>query len=409
MSADKPPKRKTPWIRPTPSGKWQARYRDPSGRLRGRTFTRKTDAQAFLDEVNRDVRRGEWKDPALQKTTFAELAQRWLPSIAHLEANTRSQRELELRVRLLPRFGERPIGSISDFDIQEFKADLLAAGLAPATVSKSLMTLSLILKAGVVNGYINRNPCATVKKPGDTPLAERIFLTPEQLHVLADAIDPRFRAMVLLAGYRGLRFGEIAGLRPSKLNLLLGRIDISEALKEVRGELSFGTPKHGRRRTVALPPFLVAALDQHLVQFPPQNNVVFTSADGSLLRRSNFSRRVWKPAVHGAGLLDALTFHGLRHTAVSILTASGASIVELAAVMGWAKSTAAAMAVRYGHLFDARENQLTDAVETLYRVTVAAQTGLCTTAAPQELWPQSGLRGAADGPVDGGPQGAACV
>ena len=300
-----------------------------------------------------------------------------------------------MRIRLLPHFGQRAIGSITDFDIQEFKARLLASGLAPATVSKSLMTLSLILKSGVVNGYIARNACSTVKKPGDAPVEERVFLTPGQLNALAEAIDPRFRAMVLLAGYRGLRFGEAAGLRPGKVNLLFGRLDVAEALKEVRGDLYFGPPKHGRRRTVALPAFLVGALDQHLSRLPPRNDVLFSNPDGSLLRRSNFCRRTWKPAVASAELPEALTFHGLRHTAVSILIASGASIVELAAVMGWAKSTAAAMAVRYGHLFEARESQLTDAVEDLYRATLqarsTAETSGLTTARYHEIvaseWP----------------------
>src|SRR5690242_19629165 len=101
--------------------------------------------------------------------------------------------------------------------------------------------------------------------------------------------------------------------------------------------------------------------------FPPQNDLVFTNVDGSLLRRSNFTRRLWQPAVMRADLDERLTFHGLRHSAVSILTASGASIVELASVMGWSQSTAAAMSVRYGHLFEARDQHLTAALDELYR------------------------------------------
>ena len=120
----------------------------------------------------------------------------------------------------------------------------------------------------------------------------------------------------------------------------------------------------------------------------------------------------WKPAVLDVGLPEGLTFHGLRHTAVSILIASGASIVELAAVMGWAKSTAAAMAVRYGHLFEARENQLTEAVENLYRATVEARqggrTGGLTTEAPQKLWPESGPRPPSGGRPDSGAGEASC-
>jgi integrase len=299
----------------------------------------------------------------------------WLPSIAGLEATTRAQREQDLRLRLLPRFGSKPIASISDFDIRELKADLLASGLAPSTVTKSMSTLSQILRAAVINGYIGRNPCDAVKKPGERPVNNPIFLTPSELNALADAIDPRFRSMVLLAGYRGFRFGEIAGLRPARLNLLHGRFDVVEALKEVKGQLYFGPPKHGRRRTVFLPPFLVADLAEHLRSFPPLGDLIFTNPDGSMLRRSNFGRRVWAPAVRRAEVDEGLTFHGLRHSAVSISIAGGASIVELAAVMGWAQSTAAAMAVRYGHLFQEREKQVTDAVESAFRLAQVKRSG----------------------------------
>ena len=74
----------------------------------------------------------------------------------------------------------------------------------------------------------------------------------------------------------------------------------------------------------------------------------------------------WALAVARAGLDQRLTFHGLRHTAVSVF-AEGASIVELAAVMGWAPSTAVAMSMRYGHLFAARDEHLTEALERVYR------------------------------------------
>ena len=65
-----------------------------------------------------------------------------------------------------------------------------------------------------------------------------------------------------------------------------------------------------------------------------------------MLRRSNFNRPAWAPAVALAGVDPCLTFHGLRHSAVSILVAQGASLVELAATMGWSRSTAAAMTMR---------------------------------------------------------------
>jgi integrase len=173
--------------------------------------------------------------------------------------------------------------------------------------------------------------------------------------------------MVQLAGYRGFRFGEAAGLRPKRIDLLRGRVEIAEALKEVSGRHYFRLPKHKRIRQMALPVFLIESLRLHMEAFPPQNDLLFTNPGGTLLRRSNYDRRVWQPAVRRAGLDERLTFHGLRHTAVSILIAEGASIVELASIPGWSHSTAVAMSMRYGHLFTAREQHLTEALDRLYR------------------------------------------
>ena len=62
-----------------------------------------------------------------------------------------------------------------------------------------------------------------------------------------------------------------------------------------------------------------------------------------------------------------LTFHGLRHTAVSILAAEGAQLNELASIMGWSRSTAASMAVRYAHLFPSRQEHLTSCLDAVFR------------------------------------------
>ncbi|MGH2717117.1 MAG: tyrosine-type recombinase/integrase [Actinomycetota bacterium] len=346
---------------------WRARYIGPDGKERSRSFPRKVDAQRFLSTAETDKARGEWIDPRLGRRTFAEWCQEFEGSRVHLEETTKAQHGALIRTHVMPAFGDRPLASITEMQVQSFVSDLLAKGLAPSTVSKVLGILSQILKAATRNQLIARNPCEGVVGPGEKPQEERIFLTPEQLGALADEIGAQFRPMVLVAGYRGLRFGELAGLRPRRLNLLLGKLEVAEALKESRGRLYFGLPKHDRVRTVSLPPFLVDILRDHIEAFPPQGDLVFTSQDGAFLRRSNFERRIWAPAVLRAGIDERLTFHGLRHTAVSILIAEGASIVELAAVMGWAPSTAVAMAMRYGHLFAARDEHLTQALERVYR------------------------------------------
>jgi len=150
-----------------------------------------------------------------------------------------------------------------------------------------------------------------------------LFLEPIELNELADAMAPRFRAMVLLAGYRGLRWGEIAGLRRERVNLLRNRIEVSEILVEVAGKFSFGPPKTAKgRRTVPLPSFLAEVLGTHLADHST-GDFVFTGTRGNLLHRSNFARSYWNPAVARSGVHPDLTFHRLRHTAVSIQVGRG--------------------------------------------------------------------------------------
>lgn len=170
----------------------------------------------------------------------------------HLEETTRAQHGALIRTHVMPAFGDRPLASITEMQVQSFVSDLLAKGLAPSTVSKVLGILSQILKAATRNQLIARNPCDGVVGPEEKPQEERIFLTPEELGALADEIGAQFRPMVLVAGYRGLRFGELAGLRPRRLNLLLGKLVVAEALKESRGQLYFGLPKHDRVRNSLL-------------------------------------------------------------------------------------------------------------------------------------------------------------
>lgn len=379
MSKDERTYRKTPYKGVqeviSPQGKrlgYRVRYRDTSGRQRAQTFRRLTDAKVSLDALRTDVRRKEWSDPALGREKLETFVEGWLKGRTDLERTTRDRDATLLRVHILPKFGNSSLISITDLAVREFKAELLASGLRHSTVTKILGTLGNILGVAVANRLIPENPCARVEKPGEVE-AETVFLTLEQLLDLAQATQARFAPMILLAGTRGLRFGECAGLRPGRVDLLRGRLDVTEALKEVRGDLYFGPPKWKRRRTIPLPAFLSRSLETYLNDYPPRREsitdglVMFTNTDGSLLRRSNFARRVFAPAVRRAGLDEGLTFHGLRHSAVSILVAEGATIVELAAIMGWARSTAAAMVARYGHLFEHREDHLTERMDVAFQ------------------------------------------
>src|SRR5437588_5604984 len=290
---------------------YRARYRDSGGRLHQQTFRTKAQARAFEQAAATDVRRGAWTDPQLGRLRFESFAEEWLRTTVDLRTTTRARNRGILEVHVLPFFGQRRIAEIVAVDVRVFLAEQVAAGLAPATVGKHLRLLSQIMADAVRSRFIAANPCSGVKPPA-LGHEEMLFLEPVALNELADCIAPRFRAMVLLAGYRGLRWGELAGLRRERVNLLRGRVEVSEILVEVAGKFSFGPPKTAQgRRVVPLPAFLTELLGQHLSEYG-SGQFVFTGAGGKLLHRSNFARSYWRPAVAEAGVDPELTFHGLR-------------------------------------------------------------------------------------------------
>jgi integrase len=114
---------------------------------------------------------------------------------------------------------------------------------------------------------------------------------------------------------------------------------------------------------VTLPAVAAAALVEHLGSNsqPGPDGLVFTSTEGALLRRSNFNRRVWRPATRAVGL-EGLRFHDLRHTSATLSIAAGASTRELMARMDHSSSAAA---LRYQHVMAGRDAAIAAALDEL--------------------------------------------
>jgi integrase len=165
---------------------------------------------------------------------------------------------------------------------------------------------------------------------------EQRFFTPAEIEALYEACDPRFRAMVLVACYAGLRIGEQAALREMDLLFASGQIHVRQgAFEPERGPVEFGPLKtRYSRGRVDVPVFLLDELTGHRKRFPsPTEGLaagrVFTNARGGPLRPRNWRRRFWAEAVARAGLGPA-TPHAMRHTFVSLLIDQGLSVEKVA-------------------------------------------------------------------------------
>lgn len=360
------------WIRrPRHGRRWEARYRGSDGRERSRSFRTKGEAQRFLAGVEAQVQRGEWRDPALARTTLHEWAEEWMATTVHVRPATRALYECLLRCHALPRFGPCQLGRITPVDVRAWLAELGSAGLSPSTVRKAFRVLSRALGAAVECGLIGHSPCVSVKPPPE-PSHEMRFLNAQEVAELAAAIGPDYEVLVYTAAYTGLRWGELAGLRRKRVDLIRRTIAVVEQLTEVNGTLAFGPPKTkaGQRR-VAVPRFVVEHLERQRAERsePGADGLVFPAAEGGPMRRSNFGRRAWQPARRAVGL-DGLRFHDLRHTAVALAIEAGAHPRALMERLGHSSITVTLG--RYGHLLPGQDEAIADRLDRAHRGREAA-------------------------------------
>jgi integrase len=263
----------------------------------------------------------------------------------------------------------RSLTSIDHLDVVEWVSELSARGMAPATVHKAHQILAKCLRAAVRGRLIPFNPCDGVALPR-VDRQEMRFLDPRQLAGLADNINPRYRAFVLLGGYCGLRLGEMLGLRRERVDLLRRQVEVAEILVEVRGRITYGPPKtRAGHRRVPLPRVVAEALQELLESVAP-GGLVFTSPEGHPVRASQLRRRMWTPAVKAAAL-QPLRIHDLRHSAVAFWIAAGASPKEIAVRAG--HTSVSVVLDRYGHLLPGTEERVNDALDLMADDATAAQ------------------------------------
>jgi integrase len=229
---------------------------------------------------------------------------------------------------------------------------------------KSYCLLRAVLNTAVKeDALIRENPCR-IKGYDTYHTPERPVATVEQVYRLAEAIPERFAALVLVAAFSGLRWGELAALRRSDVDLAEGIVRVPRKLAALRNRMEFGPPKsEAGKRSVVLPAAALAALRPHVLQFvdADQEALIFTGEKGAMLRTGNFRRAVrWAASVRKAGLPAGFHFHDLRHTGNNLAAAAGASTRELMHRMGHASMRAALI---YQHATSERDREIAEAMD----------------------------------------------
>ena len=340
---------------------WQARWRDPSGAQRKRSFARKVDADRFVTAVAADVLRGTYIAPDDGRVTFRECAEQWARIQQHRPATADSV-DRHLRRHVLPVLGDRPVGAVRASEVQAFVKGL-SDRLAPTTTAVVYSRVAAIFAAAVRDRRIASSPCVGITLPR-RPRPRVEPLPTEGVLALAEALPARYRALVVLAAGTGLRQGECFGLDAGHVDFLRRQIRVEQQLITISGQQPhLGPPKTDASvRTVPLPQVVLDELAAHIAACKPGGEwgLLFTTSAGGPIWRSTWSQ-TWAPAVRRAGLPAGTGFHALRHYYASLLISHGESVKVVQARLGHA--TAAETIDTYAHLWPDSEDRTREAVD----------------------------------------------
>jgi integrase len=369
MGNSKGRRRRFGTIRRLSSGRYQARYPGPDGVVRPAddTFATKTGAETWLTRKEAEILDGDWIDPDAGEIQISDYAATWIEERAGLRPKTVRNYSGLLHGHIAPHLATVTVGELTLARVRRWRKKLLDSGTSPITTAKAYRFLRAVMNTAVDDGLIKRNPCR-IKGGGSEDSPERPVLSVPQVYALADVVGLRYRALILLAAFSSLRWGELAALRPEDIDPDACTVRVTRQLNKSGAMPLFGPPKsRAGRRVVVFASLIAPDLRKHLDALSSDAPLAFTSPEGTALSNTNFRRRIWLPALAAVGLSE-IHLHDLRHTGNQFTADAGANPRELMARMGHDSPRAALI---YLHSSDARQRALAEAVADAARAELA--------------------------------------
>lgn len=305
--------------------RYDVRWRLPDGSARSKAFDLRRNAEAFKRTVEAEELAGVVVDRRAGRQSVSQLAEVWLRSNPTKRASSLLRDETITRCHVLPALGSTSVGAVTRADVQRL-VDGWAVPQAASTVGRQYSCLRAMFAYAEAAEMIGRTPCRGIRLP-KTSLVERPALDADQLERLADALGPDQAPMMWLGAVGGLRWGECAALAVGGVDLLAGRVTVSQQLGR-DGQLGPPKSQAGIRR-LAIPTWLIeelaALLSRRGLTGADSSAPIFVGATGRPLDYTNWRVRAWLPACEKAGL-GGLRFHDLRSLAATALVAAGVDI-----------------------------------------------------------------------------------
>ena len=365
---------------------WRLKFdtgRDP---ITGRRVTKfvtlrgtRRQAQEEAAKIIAGTATGEYVEPS--KTMVADYLRSWLSGLHGLAGKTRQEYGRLITQLVIPHLGNHELQRLRPAHIADWHAKLLASGgkngrpLSARTVGHAHHVLHTALERAVGTELLARNVAHAISPP-KVALTEIAALKADEIApVLAALKGYKLEAIAVLALSTGARRGEILALRWGDVDLTAGTIRIARSLEQTTGSLKFKQPKTARgTRTISLPAAAVEALQVHRKRQLEQRmalgqgklvaeTLVFSTIDGEPMSPNGLSRD-WGNFVRAQGL-PLVSFHGLRHSHVSALIASGVDPLTISRRIGHANVSTTTNV--YGHLFKQTDTTAATAIEAVLK------------------------------------------
>jgi integrase len=364
------------------SGRWSASYLYRGQRhYAPATFARKGDGAAWLTNEEKLIELdhftpGTWTPPASRSTkaaakklTLRDYATRWLEHRA-VAPRTRETYHWHLTDNILPVLGDSPLAEITTEDVRRWFAGL---GTEHETRNaRAYGVLTAVLNTAVDDGIIDRSP-ARIKGASAVKHTKRsvVLLEPAELTALADAMSETLRLAVLLAGWCGLRRGEVFALTRDDIAPDGSTVRVNKGVVVVNRKHLCGPPKTKEsNRTVTVPTHLRSAVLSHLSAHvgAAKSALLFPDPVTGGFHTEGRFRTPFFAARRAIGH-DDLHFHDLRHFGGVMAAQAGATTKEVMDRLGHTTSTAA---MRYQHTANGRDDALAERMSALAAATTSA-------------------------------------
>ncbi len=304
------------------------------------TFDRLTDAKKWIQETESDIRNNRYfKTSESRKHTFNELADRYITTIVPQKKTAKDQ--IAQLHWWKSKIGEKLLADITSSLISELKDKLLSEkttrgkNRTSATTNRYLAVLSHTFTIACKEwGWLFDNPLRNISKPKEPRGRVRFLSDNEREHLLnacEESKNPYLLTIVILALSTGMRLGEI-------MNLTWANVDFG------RFRIILEQTKNDERRQVPL-------VGKSLILLTKLNNNRSVCTNHLFPAKAYVDkpmdiRSAWDAAIKRADIKD-FRFHDLRHSCASYLAMNGASMAEIAAILG---HKTLQMTKRYTHL-----------------------------------------------------------